>query len=401
VFAAADAYAPPTRELSYDELAALGQAPEPSGEGDPAALGNADFSDFASVCPPPARERPRGRRGRSARRPTAAQRRAARRRAAAKRRREAARQRKLVEVGRRLFDSTTAFGQQPSKSPTLSGQEMSCATCHFGPAFTDDRIHLVPTQLRRLAPRNTPHLLALAATLRRESPGADEGGFGWDGRFPCAQAVMKGAIMNPVEMHASREPTQRQLDALVAFVGTLKPPPAVPGVDFDEELAAEGKRIFDTPRPASDALGGEFGASTELACATCHTGLHRTDNKFHRLLFSRGDPLVDPGRVDPDGNDPGTTPPTVDPGSPGSEPPGHEPGQIVGFRTPSLVGLRFSSPYFHEGGSGYASPSADPAQMRTAARASLLETVAFYDRRFALNLTPHEQAALVEYLMSL
>ena len=72
---------------------------------------------------------------------------------------------------------------------------------------------------------------------------------------------------------------------------------------------------------------GEFPSGTGLACATCHSGPFFTDNKAHRGLVSTGDPLFAPGRVGPDGN-------------------------IVGFDTPSLLGVRFTAPYFHDGVGG-------------------------------------------------
>jgi hypothetical protein len=235
----------------------------------------------------------------------------------------------------------------------------------------------------------------------------DAGGFGWDGRFPCQQAVSKSAILTTTEMHAGRAPRQSELDAIVAFVNTIDVPNARPGVDFDPALAAVGQRVFTTARPVVDQ-GGEFAVGQSVACATCHTGLNLTDRKFHRILASRGDPAADPGRVDPDGSagDQGLTPPAVQIGEdPTLTPPGLVVGHITGFKTPALRGLRLTAPYFHEGLAGDPSGAAHNTGRgsfdRQAARSALFATVVFYNERFAFGFTTDEELALVEYLMSL
>jgi hypothetical protein len=279
--------------------------------------------------------------------------------------------RQLQREGEALFFDLQAFAQQPSQGPTHVGEILSCASCHNGPAFTDHKNNIVgPTEHRDRVVRHTPHLLRLADTAP----------YGWDGRFPCLLAVIKGAIESPLEMHAGRPPTQRQLDALTAFVETLDVPDAVPGVDFDPELAAISERVFfekDTGRDPG-GLSGDFPADQPLTCATCHSSPKFTDFTPHKVLiplfFSPVDPL-DPGHVDED-------------------------GRIAGFDTPVLRGLRLTAPYFHEGGDG------DPTATRTPMvndppRGALLELVAFYDKRFTFGYTAEEQLALVEFLLSL
>lgn len=269
----------------------------------------------------------------------------------------------LVSEGSALFNSTTAFGQRPSEGPTVVGLTISCATCHNGPAFTDNRNHVVgPTPNRDVVVRNTPHLLRLK----------DTGPFSWDGRNETLQEQIRGAIVSPLEMNASREPTDRELDALAAFVETLDAPDAKAGVDFDEHLAERGRLLFEEQRGTDPS--GEFHFTEPVSCASCHVGEKKTDREFHRILLPFGDPVVDPGAMDDDGT-------------------------IRGFKTPVLRGLRFTAPYFHEGLGG------DPTSLRTPVneppRPALLETVAFYDKRFVFQFTLEEQQALVEYLMSL
>jgi hypothetical protein len=193
-------------------------------------------------------------------------------------------------------------------------------------------------------------------------------------------------------MHASREPTRRELDALAEFQGTLTVPAAVPGREYDPARAARGEVLFRTPRPVTDATG-EFPAGAMVACATCHSGPFFTDNKAHRDLVVTGDPLVDPGEVRPDGT-------------------------IAGFHTPSLLGVRLTAPYFHDGSGG--DPTA-PSNFfsgglgrhsldrdigghgSTVARRALLDNVLpFYNGvRFNFRFSDEELADLAEYLLSL
>jgi cytochrome c peroxidase len=292
---------------------------------------------------------------------------------------------KLIEEGKELFFSSTAFGQRPSEGPLVSGEFLSCATCHSGPGFADNRVHIVgPVRERELAQRKTPGLFGVA----------DSAPFGWDGRNPGLQNQARGAIVSPLEMNSSREPTKRELDALAEFQKTLVVPPAVPGTDFDPVRAKRGEVLFRTPRPVRD-LSGEFPAGSKIACATCHSGAAFTDGKAHRTVINFlfvGDPLLDPGRVRPDGN-------------------------VEGFDTPSLLGARFHSPYFHDGLAG------DPTGTRNllgggvqsvvegdvgatgpaAARRALLDAVIpFYNfLRFGFGFTQEEMKDLAEFVLSL
>jgi len=268
----------------------------------------------------------------------------------------------LAALGRALFHSTTAWGQQPSRGPDMAGRQLACASCHSGPAYTDGRTHLVsPVGNQPLARRQTPHLFNLADTAP----------YSWDGRNPTLQAQLRGAIMSPLELNAAREPTARELDALAAYVLTLTPPKAQPGVDFDPVKAARGDELFHQLRPVTDP-GGEFGPHAKASCATCHEGAELTDRKPHRIWPTPlGDP-ADVGEVNADRHP-------------------------IGFDTPSLVALRFTAPYFHQG-AGAVDNSTDAAAARRDLRTVVLP---FYNARFGLAFTDADLDDLTEFLLSL
>ena len=295
---------------------------------------------------------------------------------------EAERQ-QLIREGKDLFFSTTAFGQRPSQGPRVTGLQLSCATCHVSPAQVDSLTHFVgPVREREFGLRQTPALFGLAGTAP----------FGWDGRNPTLQDQSRGAIVSPLEMHASREPTKRELDALAEFVKTIEPPAPVPGTGFDPLRAKRGEALFRTPRPVVDPTG-EFGSGQPVACATCHSGRFFTDGKAHRGSVPTGDPVFDPGRVDSDGT-------------------------ILGFDTPSLLGVRLTAPFFHDGiagdptaptnvlggGTGGGALAADVgAAGPAAARRALLENVLpFYNTvRSNFGFSQDELRDLAEFVLSL
>ena len=289
----------------------------------------------------------------------------------------------LVREGKELFFSTTAFGQQESQGPRVTGLHLSCSTCHVSPSQVDSLTHLVgPVREREFGLRQTPALFGVAETAP----------FGWDGRNATLQDQARGAIVSPLEMHAGREPTKRELDALVEFMKTIEEPRAVPGRDFDPVRARRGEALFRTPRPVVDPTG-EFTSGQPVACATCHSGKSFTDGKAHRDVIPTGDPVFDPGRVDADGN-------------------------ILGFDTPSLLGVRLTAPYFHDGSMG--DPTAPSnflsgsvgrhsldadigTQGAAVARRALLDDVLpFYNTvRFNFRFTDEELADIAEFLLSL
>jgi cytochrome c peroxidase len=263
------------------------------------------------------------------------------------------------------------------------GQLLACATCHAGPGLSDGLTHLVgPVREREFGRRQTPSLFGVANTAP----------FGWDGRNPALQDQSRGAIVSPLEMHASREPTRRELDALAEFQRSIVEPAAVPGKDFDPVRAKRGEALFRTPRPVLDPTG-EFPSGQQVACATCHSGPFLTDGRPHRMALPTGDPVFDPGQIGSDGN-------------------------ILGFHTPSLLGARFTAPYFHDGvagdptspsnflgggvGPGAAQGNIGAAGPAAARRALLDNVLPFYNTvRFDFGFTAEELKDLAEFILSL
>ncbi|MDQ3947155.1 MAG: hypothetical protein M3357_18760, partial [Actinomycetota bacterium] len=278
--------------------------------------------------------------------------------------------RQMIREGRALFFSGTAFNQRPSEGPQVLGQILSCASCHLGPGFVDGRSHLIgPTDDRELVLRQTPHLFGMKTTAP----------FGWDGRVPSLENQARGAITSDLEMNSGREPTVRELAALAAFVESIEPPPAVPGRDFDPELAKFGKEVFKDERGTDPS--GEFSPNVKLSCETCHLESNNfTDNKPHRIALPfpfTGDPVFDPGQVDGE-------------------------GKIRGFDTPPLIGIRFTAPYFHDGLAGDPTAPTNVLTRNEPARRALRDNlIPFYSVRFAFNFTPSEMDALTEFLLSL
>ncbi|HVW34844.1 MAG TPA: cytochrome c peroxidase [Acidimicrobiia bacterium] len=273
----------------------------------------------------------------------------------------------LVALGHELFTSTTAWGQQPTLGPELSGQRLACSSCHSGPGYTDGKTHLIsPVGSQPAARRQTPHLFGLADTAP----------YSWDGRNATLQAQLKGAIVSPLELNAARPPTAHELDALAAYLLTITPPKAQPGVDYDPVKAARGDKLFHELRPVTDP-GGEFNPHASAACSTCHEGDLLTDKKPHRIWPTPyGDP-ADIGEVNQDGH-------------------------TIGFDTPALIGVRFTAPYFHQGAAGTGEDTVgkpgDPASARQALRTILLP---YYNARFQLNFTDADLDDLTEFLLSL
>jgi len=257
----------------------------------------------------------------------------------------------LVARGRALFADSGAFGAR--------GPFPTCATCH-GEAigFTDNLNHAVaPTQSHT----GRPGLPDTNITFPRSNPGllqnlAETAPYTWDGRAACLQQATFGAINSPLEMGGRVNPNaggQAQLDAIAAFLLSLRPPPPQPGAD--PAAVARGRDLFLRPD----------------ACIRCHSGPNLTDNQVH----NHGIPDDDPGA-----------------GLVGTGPAG-------AFDTPQLRGVRLTAPYFHNGRNGI--PAGSTVAVATEPGPALRQVVEFYDRRANLGLSAQDREDLVAFLLAL
>lgn len=179
-----------------------------------------------------------------------------------------------VAAGRLLFDD-----------PSLSGSgTVSCATCHPGGAHTDNKTYVGLDVVPDGQPdgRNVPLLWGLKDTAP----------YSWAGGKTLHENV-KGIIVNRMK---GKEPTQEQLDRIVAYLNSLEFPQ-------NPNLNADGSPSDAAPEAARRGHQVFLKAS----CNACHVP----------PVFAKAD--------------------NEDIGSGGS------------FNVPSLRGLSTTAPYFHDG----------------------------------------------------
>ncbi len=249
----------------------------------------------------------------------------------------------LVAYGDMLFDSPFIFGE-PARSLRIA-----CSTCHnrgdinqtffipgmshqkgaidvrgsfFNPMFND----------HRRGSLDIPSLRGLRFT----------GPYGRDGRFGSLRDFTRNVI---VSEFAGPEPTPFMLDALVAYL-----------LEFDflpnSKLNGQGRL---TGKASTAARRGEklfrkpFAQMDDKSCATCHIpSANFLDRQAHNI---------------------------------GSAKPSYEDAREGAFDTPTLLGSRFTAPYFHNG-----------------LLPTLASVVEWFDNRYRLKLTKAERADLTAYL---
>jgi cytochrome c peroxidase len=249
----------------------------------------------------------------------------------------------LVAYGDMLFDSPLIFGE-PARSLGLA-----CSTCHnrgdvnqnffitglshqkgaidvrgsfFNPLFND----------YRRGSLDIPSLRGLRYT----------GPYGRDGRFGSLRDFVRNVV---VSEFAGPEPSPFALDALVAYMLEFD---FLPNSKVDNQgrltakasaAAKRGEKLFRKP----------FAAMDDKSCASCHIpSSHFLDRRAHDI---------------------------------GSGNNGYDGSRDTAFDTPTLLGARFTAPYFHNG-----------------ALPTLASVVDWFDRRYTLKLGKEERADLTAYL---
>ena len=249
----------------------------------------------------------------------------------------------LVAYGDLLFDSPLLFGG-PARDLGIA-----CSSCHnrgdvnrtfyipglsrrpggvdvdggfFNPAANDHRFD----------PLDIPSLRGVRFTAP----------YGRDGRTASLREFVRGVV---VHEFAGAEPTPLMLDALVAYMNEFDFLPA-PLLYRDGRLnaragaaARRGEAIFNRPFPS---MGGR-------SCAACHIpDAHFLDGRRHDI---------------------------------GSAAPSSTHARDTAFDTPTLLGILYTAPYFHDG-----------------ALPTLADVVDWFNRRYALGLDAASAADLTAYL---
>jgi cytochrome c peroxidase len=248
----------------------------------------------------------------------------------------------LVAYGDMLFDSPEIFGD-PAR--TLG---ITCSTCHnrsdinqslsipgishqagaidvdgefFNPLFND----------RRNDSLDIPSLRGLRFT----------GSYGRDGRFASLRDFTRNVIVNEF---AGDEPTPFMLDALVAYMLEFD---FLPNSKLDHdgrltgasEAASRGEKLFRKP----------FAQMDGKSCASCHVpSANFLDRRAHNI---------------------------------GSGKASYENSRDGAFDTPTLLGAKFTAPYFHDG-----------------SLPTLASVIGWFNERYKLSLNETERADLTAYL---
>ena len=249
----------------------------------------------------------------------------------------------LVAYGDMLFDSPEIFG---ARARTLG---LACSTCHnrgdvnralFVPGLSrraggidvDNAFFNARASDARLDPLDTPSLRGIRFTAP----------YGRNGRTASLREFVRNVIVGEL---GGPEPTPLTLDALLAYLNEFDFLPA-PLLARDgrlnaraSEAAKRGEAIFNRP----------FAGMAGRSCASCHV----PDGNF-----------VDGRRHDI--------------GSVGQSSRHARDGALD---TPTLLGIRYTAPYFHDG-----------------SLPTLAAVVAWFDRRHGLGLDAGERADLTAYL---
>ena len=249
----------------------------------------------------------------------------------------------LVAYGDMLFDSPEIFGE-PARSLGLA-----CSTCHnrgdINKRFLIPGISQKPGSVdvdghffnhRFNDHRNDAIDIPSLRGLRFTAP------YGRDGRFASLRDFIRNVIVNEF---GGEEPTPLMLDAMVAYMFEFDWLPSNylnPDGTLNDKASVEAKRgqvIFNTP---FKGMGGR-------SCSTCHIP---SANFMDGLRHDIG---------------------SGDPASPGA--------RDSFFDTPTLINIKYTSPYFHDG-----------------SLEALSDIVEWFDGHYKLGLSKGQKLDLTSYL---
>jgi len=228
-----------------------------------------------------------------------------------------------------LTPEKVRLGKMLYYDPRLSRSKIiSCNTCHNLSLGGDDNVKTSLGDHWKTGGRNAPTTLN-SGFLRVQF---------WDGRAPTLEEQAKGPIQAHVEMNSTPEIVVRRLKAIPEYVELFRK--AFPGekdpVTFENVVKAIAafERTLNTPNsPFQRYLLGEEGALTKeqkegmalfvkYGCIACHNGPVLSDGRFHKFKWNN-----DLGRYRVTKN----------------------PVDKYKFRTPQLLNVGVTAPYFHDG----------------------------------------------------
>ena len=228
-----------------------------------------------------------------------------------------------------LTPEKVKLGKMLYYDPRLSRSKLiSCNTCHNLALGGDDNQKTSLGDHWRTGGRNAPTTLN-SGFLRVQF---------WDGRAPTLEEQAKGPLQAHVEMNSTPEIVVRRLKAIPEYVELFKK--AFPGekdpVTFENVVKAIAafERTLNTPNsPFQRYLLGETNALSKeqkegmalfvkYGCIACHNGPVLSDGRFHKFKWND-----DLGRYRVTKN----------------------PADKYMFRTPQLLNVAVTAPYFHDG----------------------------------------------------
>jgi cytochrome c peroxidase len=242
-----------------------------------------------------------------------------------------------------LFDSPMIFGG-PARSLGIS-----CATCHNRSDI--NQAFFIPGISHRKGAADVDGSYFNALFNDHRADGLDIpslrgirflGPYGRDGRFGSLRTFVRNVIVNEF---AGAEPTPFMLDAIVGYMLEFD---FLPNSKIDRQgrltakasaAARRGERLFNKP----------FAQMDGKACATCHIpSANFIDRRSHEI---------------------------------GSAKAAYKGARASAFDTPTLLGVRFTAPYFHDG-----------------SLPTLASVVTWFDTRHKLKLSAAERGDLTAYL---
>lgn len=282
-----------------------------------------------------------------------------------------------VALGRKLF-----FDPILSKDNTVA-----CASCHRPEVGFADSNRIAIGIDGKAGTRNVP-------TIINRGYGTN---FSWDGRAESLEDQVLKPLINPNELgNESVEQVIKQLQQNDQYVsafhqvfgdGSEQPTAvSVTAENLGKAVAAFERAIMYGDTKVDRFRASEYTALTREArqgmwifesrggCWKCHGGENFADDLFHNTGVGHGEQNRDIGRFEQTKND----------------------DDKFKFKTPTLRGVEFTAPYFHDG-----------------SKATLREVVEFYNQGGAiddphldsdmkpLNLTDEEIGFLVEFLKAL